>query len=96
MSFLSQFPELQAKGNTSSVSLFSPKSPKTILIMPTPKPTNDEAKREQLRKNLTTMNSLYRKDCKLLPTKKLNLKPPKKNSKKRNKRLKMLPALPLD
>jgi hypothetical protein len=44
MSFLSQFPELQTNCNISSVSLFSPNSPKTIVIMPKPTPTDDASK----------------------------------------------------
>jgi hypothetical protein len=62
MSFLSQFPELQAKGNNSSVSLFSPKSPKTILIMPKPKPTDDEkSKKAQLLQDLDYKEQLAQK-----------------------------------
>jgi hypothetical protein len=62
MSFLSQFPELRAKGNNSSVSLFSPKSPKTILIMPKPKLTDDEkSKKEQLLQDLDYKEQLAQK-----------------------------------
>jgi hypothetical protein len=82
MSFLSQFLELHAKRNISSVSLFSPNSPKTILIMSTPKPTGDESKKEQLLEVLEYNDRLVQKRLQIAANKKAELEDSQKESEK--------------